>query len=386
MGLYGAWLIDRLVHRHRSARVPVGLVLPLALYVGVATLSLFVAADVGLYARGLVLLVQMFLLYVYLVGTIRTRQDVRFVVCWLLYGLVCEGLIIALSAVGAVFARRRAYRFGRTPLEEFGMAARFAGTVGSPILAAGYLEMHLAPALAILVTNLGRYYKTLAVLGLSLGSVALIGTFSRGGWLAASLSLTIVYFLLWRRRRLSPAVPVCSSSSYRPLRCCSMRASPVVWPAMIGGSARSRVPLMIMAWDIITDRPVLGVGANNYTEALRPRTARVRQRVAVHRSQPVPARLGRDRRRWIGRIPLVPARHASPGLAALEAHRPPALAAGPRFHRRPDGPDAAHAGGYLQHPPAGPAPVRRRRSHRRDEPDGRTWALVRSDYDIEADA
>ena len=37
------------------------------------------------------------------------------------------------------------------------------------------------------------------------------------------------------------------------------------------GSARARVPLMMMALDIIADRPVLGVGANNYTEALKPR-------------------------------------------------------------------------------------------------------------------
>jgi O-antigen ligase len=39
-----------------------------------------------------------------------------------------------------------------------------------------------------------------------------------------------------------------------------------------GGSARSRVPLMKMAVNIISDRPTLGVGANNYTQALRPRT------------------------------------------------------------------------------------------------------------------
>ena len=38
------------------------------------------------------------------------------------------------------------------------------------------------------------------------------------------------------------------------------------------GSARGRVPLMMMAWNIISDRPAFGVGANNYTQALRPRT------------------------------------------------------------------------------------------------------------------
>jgi putative inorganic carbon (HCO3(-)) transporter len=272
-GLYGAWLIDRLVHRHRSAPVPVGLLLTLAPYMCVAALTLVVARDVGLYSRGLFLLVQMFLLYVYLVGTVRTRQDLRFVVGWLLCGLVCEGLIIAVSAAGGSFeAAGLQVRTDIFDEEEVGTAARFSGTLGSPILAASYLEMLLAPALAILGTNLGRCHKTLAVLGLSLGSVALIGTFSRAGWLAASLSLTIVYLPLWRRRKLSPAVPVVLLVLLSALALFFHEEIARRMTGNDGGSARSRVPLMMMAWDIITDQPALGVGANNYTEALKPRT------------------------------------------------------------------------------------------------------------------
>src|SRR6185503_15228788 len=79
---------------HRAHRVPPplvagapSLILSLAPYVAIVTLSIVVAGDVGLYARGVVLLVQMFLLYVYLIGTVRTREDVRFVLRWLLVGL-----------------------------------------------------------------------------------------------------------------------------------------------------------------------------------------------------------------------------------------------------------------------------------------------------------
>jgi putative inorganic carbon (HCO3(-)) transporter len=270
--LYGAWFIERLVHRHRSTRPPASLILALAPYMVVVALSVVVASDVGLYARGLVLMGQMFLLYVYLIGTVKTREDVRFVVCWLLCGLVCEGLIIALSATGGGFDAAGFTVRTETFEEDFGTASRFAGTVGSPILAAAYFEMLLAPALAILGTTLGRHYKTLAVLGLALGAIALVGTFSRGGWLAAALSLTIVYFLLWRRKKLSPAVPVVLFLLLSTLA--------LVFHENIGrrltgddrGSAHSRVPLMMMAWQIINDRPTLGVGANNYTQALAPRT------------------------------------------------------------------------------------------------------------------
>jgi O-antigen ligase len=272
VGLYGAWVIERLVHRYRPARLPWGLILSLGPYIAVVALSVVVADDVGLYARGLTLLAQMFLLYVYLIGTVRTRQDVRFVVTWLLCGMVCEGIFIAVSNAGGDFSVGGLQVRKDTFEDELGMNSRFAGTVGSPILAAAYFEMLLAPTLAIFGTNLGRYYKRLAALGLTLGAMALVGTSSRGGWLAAALSLTTVYFLLWRRRKLSPAVPV--------VLFLLLSALALVFHENISrrlteddlGSARSRVPLMMMAWNIISDRPALGVGANNYTRALEPRT------------------------------------------------------------------------------------------------------------------
>jgi len=271
-GLYGAWFIERIVYRHRSSQVAPSLILSLAPYVAIVTLSIVVAGDVGLYARGVVLLVQMFLLYVYLIGTVRTREDVRFVLRWLLFGLVCEGVIIALSAGGGDFDGAGLQVRKDTFDEDYATAARFAGTVGSPILAAAYFEMLLAPALAVLGTNLGRSYKMLAVLGLTLGAASLVGTFSRGGWLAASLSLAIVYFLLWRRRKLSPAVPV---ALFVLLSILALVFHENITRRLTEddlGSARSRVPLAMMAWQIISDRPTLGVGANNYTQALAPRT------------------------------------------------------------------------------------------------------------------
>lgn len=271
-GLYGAWFIERLVNRHRSTRLPPGPILALAPYMAVVSLSVIVADDIGLYARGLVLLGQMFLLYVYLIATVKTREDVRFVVGWLLCGLVCECVIIALSATGGDFAAGGLQVRKDTFEEDFGTASRFSGTLGSPILAAAFLEMLLAPALGILGTTLGRSYKTLAVLGLILGSAALIGTGSRAGWLAATFSVSSAYYLLWRRRKLSAAVPV---ALFLVLSAVALVFHENISRRLTDddrGSARSRVPLMMMAWNIIGDRPVLGVGANNYTQALRSRT------------------------------------------------------------------------------------------------------------------
>lgn len=272
VGLYAGWSIDRLVHRSRSSRVPLHLLLPLTPYVLVSAVSLAWALDIGLYSRGVWLLLQMFLVYVYLVGAVRTERDVRFVVTWLLCGLVLESLLIlGLGLAGEGF--KVAGLTGRVDeyTKEFGPTARFGGSVGSPNNAAMYLEMLLAPAIAVLATTLGRSYKVLAIVGLGLGSAALMTTHSRGGWLAASLSLTLVCLALWRGRKLSPAVPVVLLIVLSAL---ALLFHDAVINRLSGddqGAARSRVSLITTAFDIIGDDPLLGVGVNNYTAALERR-------------------------------------------------------------------------------------------------------------------
>jgi hypothetical protein len=271
-GLYAAWLVDRLARRDRSAWVPSGLVRPLAPYMCVMALSLIAARDVGLYARGLFLHVQMFLVYVYLVGTVRSARDVRFVVTCLLCGLVLEGLIIiGLGLAGEGFnVAGLVGRVDTSADDEWvsAVSARFGGTVGSPNGAAEYLEMLLAPAVAVLGSNLGRSCKTLALLGLGLGSAALIGTLSRGGWIATALSVTIVCIALRRRGRLSRVFPwlligllAALSLTFRGSIAARLTDDDL-------GAAHSRVPLMETASRIIADNPVLGVAANNYTAVL----------------------------------------------------------------------------------------------------------------------
>ncbi len=264
-GLYAAWLLDRVTGRDRSV-VPSALVRPLAAFLSVGVLSLVVVRDIGLYSRGLFLWVELFLVYVYLVGNVRSRQDVRFVVTWLMAGLALESLIIlGLGLTGHSFDV--AGLKGRVDESTGEWGARFAGTVGSPNNAGEYLELLLAPAVAVLASTMGRLGKILAGLGLALGLAALIGTFSRGGWLATALSLAIVCVALWRLGRLSRVVPWLAAV---------VVAVGVIFHDSISarltgddyGAAHARVPLMTTAFRMIGDQPLLGVGLNNFTAVL----------------------------------------------------------------------------------------------------------------------
>src|SRR5206468_10284566 len=119
---------------------------------------------------------------------------------------------------------------------------------------------------AVLASNVERFRKILAAFGLAAGAAALVATLTRGGWIAAALSVVIVCMALWRRGRLSRVVLWLAALA---------TAMALIFHSSIAArlsgddevSAHVRIPLMATAFRIISDHPVLGVGVNNYTAA-----------------------------------------------------------------------------------------------------------------------
>jgi O-antigen ligase len=145
---------------------------------------------------------------------------------------------------------------------------RIGGTVGSSNFAAAYLSISLASAVSLLFTNLGRVHKWLAIAVVGLGGPALIFTLSRGGWMAFALSVVLICLLQWCRRGFSLKMPIAVvlilGMLYFPFQS-------AISARLFGddkGSAESRIPLMKLAYRIIKDNPVLGVGVNNFTVAM----------------------------------------------------------------------------------------------------------------------
>jgi putative inorganic carbon (HCO3(-)) transporter len=262
--LYGLWLAELLTKPPDPRSRPLfATSLPSACYLAFGALSLVAARDVMLSIFQLSVLLQTFLLYVYIVGTVRTRQDVLFIVAMLCAGLALEGLImIGLGVVGQDFSI--AGISSRIELSS-GIGGRFyrvSGTVGSPATAASYLSLLLAPALSLLVTRLDRGYKWLGLLAFILGGGGLILTFTRGGWLTFALSMMILCLLSWRRGWLPPAILV---GVPIVLVLLSVPFYGAVFTRLANvGTVQSRVPLMELALRIIMDNPLLGVGVNNF--------------------------------------------------------------------------------------------------------------------------
>jgi len=274
-GLYLSWLIRAFTKRNRATshatRASVNVNGPLIAYFAITLFSVFVAQDVSLSLFEVCLLLEACLVYVYIAGNIRTREDVVFVVSMLLVACLLESVVmIILRFTGmpsTIWGLPIHINIDSDPREGF---MRIGGTVGWVNSAAGYLSISLTCAASVLFTNLGIFHKWLATAVLGLGGIALILTFSRGGWLALFLSLVLLCFVAWRRQGLSLKVPI-AAFLFLALLCVPFHS--LIGARLFGddrGSAESRIPLMNLAFRIAEDHPLLGVGANNFTVAMGP--------------------------------------------------------------------------------------------------------------------
>src|SRR5947207_8324276 len=208
-GLYASWFLRLLTNINFKERRPVHSSRPLFLYLAFIVMSVFVAQDTGLAIFETCLFIESLLLYVYVANCVRTRQDVLFAVAVLLAGGLVEALvIITLSFTGmpsAIWGLPT-----HIHVESFapGGFMRIGGTVGAANTAAAYFSILLSAAVSLLFTNLGRSHKLLAGAVLGFGGIALILTFSRGGWSALFVSLILSGLCRGRQRGLSLRAPI----------------------------------------------------------------------------------------------------------------------------------------------------------------------------------
>ena len=267
-GLYTLWLVDWLVQpteiKPTAKTAPVARVWTtplwaLGCYVACVALSLVVARDRQLAAFELALLVQILLLVIYLVATIRTTAELLFLVRLLLLALLLQSVVmIGLRLLG--------HSLILGPLHlRIDPDQRVGGAIGGPNTAAGYLALLLPVALALFWSKLDRLTRNLALLALALGCVGLGLTLSRGGTISALIGLSIVFVLCWRRQGWSLGM-LCLLGIGSALLL-YFGAVPLFAGRMIGadpGAATGRLPLIALALQIIRDAPLLGIGANNF--------------------------------------------------------------------------------------------------------------------------
>jgi O-antigen ligase len=258
VGLYALWFLELLAQNTafpRSLRTG----LPLLAYLAVVVLSILYAQNIRLAVFEIFMLLQSFLLFVYIVKFVRSRQDLLLVVTLLLIGLTYESLVmIGLRVLG----HNVSFAGVTAGIDDSG---RVFGTIGSPNTAASYLTLILPLALGVLLTPLSRRHKWLAAAALGLGTVALVLTSSRGGWCALFVSVTLFCLLALFRGWLPPRVLLIITAVF-VLTLLFFREP--ISARLLGddhGATEARSTMANQALRVIKEHPVLGVGANNYS-------------------------------------------------------------------------------------------------------------------------
>ena len=268
LGLYVSWFIRALERTNQRAHSSTRHNLPLLFYLGFTSLSLVVARDVRLSSFELFLLVQMYLVFLYVANFVRTRGDVLFVVTFLLTGCLIESvLMIALRLAELPSGLWGAVHI-RVDTQVNGELTRIGGTVGSPNEAGAYLSLILSVAVSLLFTDVGRKLKWLAVAVVGIGGIALVLTLSRGAWISLILAIIVFFFSLRRRTGASSKAPIAMLAVMLIAYLSFHSAVEARFLADDNGSAESRIPLMNLAFRIIGDSPILGVGSNNFSTVM----------------------------------------------------------------------------------------------------------------------
>lgn len=262
-GLYALWLVEALISPLAVNRLRAEGSRWAAAYIALVAVASLAAADKTLAGFELGLLVQLYLLVVYVVSNL-SRDDVRFVVTALLLSVVLQAVITLATANSHLLFDLLFISNSIDASFQTGRLWRAAGTMGSPNTASAFFAMLIPPALALWLAPGRRRWGVLALAVITFGVTALVITRSRGGWLGLLMAATLVLVALLARRRLNVGALV-------GLLLLSLPLAPFVLPLVAqrvqledGGSLASRGPMNRTSWQMIKDSPVFGVGPNNY--------------------------------------------------------------------------------------------------------------------------
>lgn len=224
------------------------------------------------------------LLFLVLVGElVRVRRFLH------LFAALCCGLL-AQSLIGiAQFVRRGDIGLqilgeatmttldyaNRATYMDGGGTFRIGGLLGHPNIYAGFIAIVAPMLLAMLMTRLPaeRRLAIAAVLGVAL--LALLLTLSRSGWLAFALAVPIVVGLMMRDRRARRRALVLTVLSLPVVALAAIAAAPAIvrrFTRSDPGAVDFRWEWMSVAWGMVKDHPLLGVGLNSFVFHLPGRT------------------------------------------------------------------------------------------------------------------
>jgi O-antigen ligase len=259
---YALWLTDSQTDDSSRIRTHLDITFPALLYLFFLLVSVFQAVDPRLSLAQLFMEVQLFLVYFYVINYIKSWGRLRLVLTTLVICLLLESVLMLLQfffgfEFSAVSIVSRTLESSITSAE-----ARIAGTFTSPNAAATILAASLAITFAAFLTDNRLVDKRLALAALLVGIPALVTTQSRSGWIAFALAVLIILVrALQRNINLRAFLPLLIVALIIGIGFSHQIVER--FTADDNNSAQTRIWHVKLAFNILEDHMIAGVGLNN---------------------------------------------------------------------------------------------------------------------------
>lgn len=227
--------------------------IPAILFILAGILSMVNTTDMFLSVCGIIHYAKGFFIYFITANMLRNEDDVRLVVKVLLLTLIMGSL---------VYLAQNYLEIGVSRGDEILFRAK--GTMQSPSVTATFFSSVLLIGLGVRFIKTRSSLKTVALIALFTGIPGLITTFCRAPFINFSVCtiLSVGYGL--RKKWVSRGTILC-------LLMAIVMGFVLLWPGIKARSSHDhkagldvRINLMKIAWNVIEDHPLIGIGINNY--------------------------------------------------------------------------------------------------------------------------
>lgn len=216
------------------------------------------------------------LMYAYLVNNVTSREHLRLWVSCLMIAIVVTSVVALMQAVfgrpDELMALGMVDKDKRLAIEDTDVM-RVGGLMGSANGLATVLVQMLPLLLVYFFNPAAGYPMWLMAAGFGIGLLALVATYSRGGWLAFAVTLMVMIPMMSSSR-----INLMTRKALKQIALIACLIALLTAPfygniiarltADDRGSAYSRVIMAQVAWRMIRDNPVFGVGLGNYENVM----------------------------------------------------------------------------------------------------------------------
>lgn len=273
--LFAYWILQ-LLRRQETLHLFPSISIPALGYMLLAGISAFLSKDRVLSIAMFLLIVKAYLVFLYFANNIKTKEEILGIARVLTLSVFIQSIIGILQFVSGgtlgleIFGESE--RAFRATVSGYAYLSRVGGTIGSPNSLAMYLNFILPIILCVLLIEVHFRFRLFAWFALFLGCVTELLTRSRGGWIAFCLGLSVVLYGIFKERLKSRFksiilifiifvfifVVILALFSDVRIRLFEDDYS----------SAYGRISMMKVAFNVIKENPLIGVGLNNYTTVM----------------------------------------------------------------------------------------------------------------------